>query len=60
MHNEEEEGNNINTPIQPSPGVQEPDRRTHKAGGVVVSHGLGVTEGFQHRVGLHDLVLEVL
>ena len=32
---------------------------THESGRVVVSHGLGVTEGLQDRVGLDHLVLEV-
>ena len=33
---------------------------THEAGGVVVTDGLGVTEGLEYRVGLHNLVLQVL
>ena len=32
---------------------------TYEARGVVVSHCLGVTEGLQNGVGLHDLVFEV-
>jgi len=29
-----------------------------KARGVVVPHGLGIAERLQHRVGLHDLLLQ--
>ena len=32
---------------------------THEARGVVVTRGLGVSEGLQDRVGLDDLVLQV-
>lgn len=31
---------------------------TYETGGVVVTHSLGVTEGFKHRVSLDDLVLQ--
>lgn len=34
-------------------------RSTYKTGGVVVTDGLGVTPGFQRRVSLDDLVLQV-
>lgn len=31
---------------------------TYETGRVVVTHGLGVTEGFKYGVGLYDLVLK--
>lgn len=31
---------------------------TYETGGVVITHGLGVTEGFKHRVGLDDLIFK--
>lgn len=30
-----------------------------ESGGVVVTHGLGVTESLKHRVSLHDLIFQV-
>lgn len=32
--------------------------KTYETGGIVVTHGLGVTERFKHRVSLDDLVFE--
>ena len=32
---------------------------THEAGRVVVPHGLGVTEGLQHGIGLDHLIFQV-
>lgn len=32
---------------------------TYETGGVVVTHSLGVTEGFKYGVSLHDLIFQV-
>lgn len=34
------------------------EKDTYESGRVVVTHGLGVTEGFKNRVSLYDLVLK--
>ena len=44
-------------PSCPNP-TQSPTKATHKAGRVVVPHGLGIPEGLQQWVGADDLVFQ--
>ena len=40
------------------PPHEKEEQVTHKAGGVVVPHGLGVAEGLQQGVGADDLIFQ--